>query len=221
MSVDKVSVVIPCFNDEAYIAEAIYSVLNQTYPVWEVICVDDGSTDQSLPIVKAIDSSKLTILSQLNSGAAAARNHGVKASTGNLLCFLDADDLWSTTKLERQIDRMKHAQISFGHIQEFFDLTVQIQGSPRVMPGYSPITMMISKEDYLRVGDFNEDLVIAEYVDWLARAKHLNMSMTMDEEIYAFRRIHAGNVGRLKKPNANHYAVSIKAALDRKRSQSS
>lgn len=221
MSVDKVSVVIPCFNDEAYIAEAIHSVLNQTYPVWEVICVDDGSTDQSLSILKAIDSSKLTILSQFNSGAAAARNHGVKATTGNLLCFLDADDLWSTTKLERQIDRMKHAQISFGHIKEFFDLTVQIQASPRVMPGYSPITMMIAKEDYLRVGDFNEGLVVAEYVDWLARAKHLNMSMIMDEEIYAFRRIHAGNVGRLKKPNANHYAVSLKAALDRKRSQSS
>ena len=221
MSVDKVSVVIPCFNDEAYIAEAIYSVLNQTYPVWEVICVDDGSFDQSLSIAKAIDSSKLTILSQVNSGAAAARNRGVKVSTGSLICFLDADDLWSTTKLERQIDRMNDAQISFGHIQEFFDSTVQIQGSARVMPGYSPITMMIAKEDYLRVGEFNVDLAVAEFVDWLSRAKHLNMSMTMDEEIYALRRIHAGNVGRLKKPNANHYAVSLKAALDRKRSQSS
>lgn len=221
MSVDKVSVVIPFFNDESYIARAIYSVLNQTYPVWEVICVDDGSTDQSLSIAKAIDSSRLTILSQFNSGAAAARNRGVKATTGNLLCFLDADDLWSATKLERQIERMNHTQITFGHIQEFFDSTVQIQGSPRVIPGYSPITMMITKEDYLRVGEFNEGLAVAEFVDWLSRAKHLNFSMTMDEEVYAFRRIHAGNVGRLKKPNANHYAVSLKAALDRKRSKSS
>lgn len=221
MSVDKVSVVIPCFNDEAYIAEAIYSVLNQTYPAWEVICVDDGSTDQSLSVIKTIDSSRLTILSQLHAGAAAARNKGVKASTGSLICFLDADDIWSATKLERQIDRMNHAQISFGHIQEFFDSTVQIQGSPRVMPGYSPITMMIAKQDYLRIGNFNEDLAVAEYIDWLSRAKHLNLSITMDEEVYALRRIHAGNVGRLKKPHANQYAISLKAALDRKRSQSS
>jgi len=221
MSVDKVSVVIPCFNDEAYIAEAIYSVLNQTYPVWEVICVDDGSTDQSLAIIQSINSSKLTILSQLNSGAAAARNLGVKASTGNMLCFLDADDIWLVDKIERQIDRRNSTQISFGHIQEFFDSTVQIQGSARVMPGYSPITMMITKEDYLRVGEFNVDLAVAEFVDWLSRAKHLNMSMTMDEEVYALRRIHAGNVGRLKKPYANQYAISLKAALDRKRSQSS
>jgi glycosyltransferase involved in cell wall biosynthesis len=220
MSVDKVSVVIPCFNDEAYIAEAVNSVLNQTYPVWEVICVDDGSTDQSLSIISSINSSKLKVLSQLNSGAAAARNRGVTASTGNLLCFLDADDIWSADKVERQIRIIDQAQISFGQVEEFFDSTVQIQGSPRVMPGYSPITMMIKKEDYDRVGDFNEGLSVAEFVDWLSRAKHLNLSITMDEGIYAYRRIHAGNIGRLNKPNASHYAVSLKAALDRKRSQS-
>lgn len=221
MSGNKVSVVIPCFNDAAYIAEAVNSVLNQTYPVWEVICVDDGSTDRSLAMINSINSSKLKVLSQLNSGAANARNQGVKATTGNLICFLDADDIWSADKIERQIASMSQTQISFGHIQEFFDSTVQIQGVPRVMPGYSPITMMIKKEDYIRVGDFNEGLAVAEFVDWLSRAKHLNMSMTMDEEIYAFRRIHIGNIGRLTKPNASHYAVSLKAALDRKRSQSS
>jgi glycosyltransferase involved in cell wall biosynthesis len=219
MSADKVSVVIPCFNDANYIAEAIHSVLNQTYPVWEVICVDDGSTDQSLSVISAINSSKLKVLSQFNSGAAAARNRGVKAATGDLLCFLDADDIWSVDKVERQIGSMDKTQISFGHIQEFFDSTVQIQGLPRVMPGYSPITMMITKDDYSRVGDFNEGLAVAEYIDWLSRAKHLNMSMTMDQEIYAFRRIHIGNIGRTKKPYSNQYAISLKAALDRKRSQ--
>lgn len=220
MPVYQVSVVIPCFNDADYVAEAIYSVLNQTYPIWELICVDDGSTDQSLSIIKSIESSRLTILNQRHSGAAAARNRGVKVSTGNLLCFLDADDVWPPNKLERQIESIHDAQISFGHIQEFFDATIEIQGSPRVMPGYSPITMMIRREDYLRVGEFNEDFAVAEFIDWLSRAKYLKLSMSMENEIYAFRRIHPGNVGRLRKPNANQYAVSLKAALDRKRSQS-
>lgn len=173
-----------------------------------------------MAIIQSIESSKLTILNQRHSCAAAARNRGVRASTGNLLCFLDADDVWPPNKLERQIESIHNAQISFGHIQEFFDATIESPGSPRVMPGYSPITMMISRENYFRVGAFNEGLAVAEFIDWLSRAKHLKLSMSMDDGIYAFRRIHPGNVGRLRKPNANQYAVSLKAALDRKRSQS-
>lgn len=220
MPPERISVVIPCFNHEAYIAEAIYSALNQSYPITEVICVDDGSTDQSLVIASAIESDKLKIISQVNSGAAAARNNGVRVSVGNFLCFLDADDVWPLNKVEHQISQLQHSQLSFGHVQEFFDDSVQIQGSPRILPGYSPITMMLTRDIFTRVGDFNEQLAVAEFIEWLSRARQLGVAIAMNDEIYALRRIHAGNVGRSKKPNANHYAISLKAALDLKRGKS-
>ena len=109
----KFSVIVPLYNKERYVKKAIESVLAQTYCDFECIVVDDGSTDNSLAIVKEfveyIDArwidDRLTIISQPNSGVAAARNNGVKASCGEYVCFLDADDWWKPTWLE-EMDRL-------------------------------------------------------------------------------------------------------------------
>lgn len=109
----KFSIIVPLYNKERYVKKAIESVLAQTYCDFECIVVDDGSTDNSLTIVKEfveyIDDrwidDRLTIISQPNSGVAAARNNGVKASCGEYVCFLDADDWWEPTWLE-EMDRL-------------------------------------------------------------------------------------------------------------------
>jgi glycosyltransferase involved in cell wall biosynthesis len=88
-----VSVVIPCFNGEKYLAEAIRSALCQTYRPLEVIVVDDGSTDGSRRIIDEF-ASQITTVRQANSGLPAARNAGISASKGALLAFLDCDDYW-------------------------------------------------------------------------------------------------------------------------------
>lgn len=94
------SVIIPLYNKAPYIAKAIESVLGQTYRDFEVIVIDDGSTDQSLEVAKTFENKSITIISQPNSGVSTARNNGVKLAKHPYICFLDADDWWHPTFLE-------------------------------------------------------------------------------------------------------------------------
>ena len=95
-----VSVVIPLFNKEESIKECINSVLNQSFQNFEIIIINDGSTDNSLDIVEKIIDPRIKIYSQANAGVSAARNHGTKQSSTELIAFLDADDLWMPFFLE-------------------------------------------------------------------------------------------------------------------------
>ena len=97
-----VSVVIPLFNACDVIGETLASVFSQTWKACEVIVVDDGSTDQSKDVVASFGS-KVRYIWQENQGVAAARNHGIQASRGKYIAFLDHDDLWDPTKLEKQV----------------------------------------------------------------------------------------------------------------------
>ena len=94
------SVIIPLYNKAPYVAKAIESVLGQTYRNFEVIVIDDGSTDQSLEEAKTFENKSITIISQPNSGVSTARNNGVKIAKYPYICFLDADDWWHPTFLE-------------------------------------------------------------------------------------------------------------------------
>jgi glycosyltransferase involved in cell wall biosynthesis len=97
-----VSVVIPAYNCEAYIGDAVESVLNQTVPAHEVVVVDDGSTDGTREILQRF-TSRIRVISRSNAGPSAARNAGVAAATGHWIGFLDGDDAWLPSKLERQL----------------------------------------------------------------------------------------------------------------------
>jgi len=100
--VPRVSVIIPAYNAAATIALTVASVIGQTFQDFEIICVDDGSTDGTLAIIKRYGD-RLRLIEQANSGPAAARNHGARNSSGEYLAFLDADDVWTTQFLERSI----------------------------------------------------------------------------------------------------------------------
>ena len=112
----KVSVITPMYNCEKFISETIESVLNQTYTNWEMIIIDDCSTDKSKEIAKQyIERDKRIRLIELkeNSGAAVARNKGIEVSSGRFIAFLDGDDLWESNKLEKQIQFMTEKNIGF------------------------------------------------------------------------------------------------------------
>lgn len=102
----KLSVIIPLYNKRAYVQRTLESVLAQTYTDYEVIVVDDGSTDDSREVAERLIGGRADwhILHQQNAGVAAARNAGVAASKGECLAFLDADDWWAPTYLERMMD---------------------------------------------------------------------------------------------------------------------
>ncbi|MGE3466278.1 MAG: glycosyltransferase family 2 protein [Pyrinomonadaceae bacterium] len=97
-----ISVIIPNYNYAKYIAKTVQSALDQTYPCVEVIVVDDESKDDSLAVLDQF-SGRIEVVAQANQGVSAARNNGVAASSGEFVAFLDADDLWSPEKLERQM----------------------------------------------------------------------------------------------------------------------
>lgn len=100
----KVSILIPLYNSEKYIADTIQSALNQTYPNIEVIIVDDGSRDNSFSIAKQFESKQVTVLSQKNKGASTARNKAFENCTGELIQYLDADDLLHPDKIKLQVE---------------------------------------------------------------------------------------------------------------------
>jgi glycosyltransferase involved in cell wall biosynthesis len=100
----KVSIIVTCYNKEKYIYETINSVLKQTYSDFELIIVDDGSTDNSIEIIKKINDKRIIVISQDNNGVNSARNKGISIATGSLVAFLDGDDIWLSSKLQEQID---------------------------------------------------------------------------------------------------------------------
>jgi glycosyltransferase involved in cell wall biosynthesis len=104
--VTKVSVIIPTYNRASTVHDAVRSALNQTYASIEVIVVDDGSTDDTAARLQTF-SSKITILSQKNNGPSLARNHGARHASGEILAFLDSDDVWKPDKIRRQVELME------------------------------------------------------------------------------------------------------------------
>lgn len=103
----KVSVVIPTYNREKEIMKCLESVINQTYPPYEVIVVDDGSSDNTIQKIEELNCSKVRILRQNHRGAQAARNYGIKEAKGNYIAFLDSDDERLLDKLEKQIPYLR------------------------------------------------------------------------------------------------------------------
>jgi glycosyltransferase involved in cell wall biosynthesis len=101
-----VSILIPCYNSAAWLAETLESALAQTWPNTEIIVVDDGSTDDSLGIARSFEAQGVTVIAQENQGACAARNRALREAQGEYIQFLDADDLMTRYKIERQMKRL-------------------------------------------------------------------------------------------------------------------
>jgi glycosyltransferase involved in cell wall biosynthesis len=220
----KISAIVPIYNREAYLAEAIASILNQSMPPTEVIVVDDGSSDRSGEIVKSFPAVRYHY--QTNQGAAAARNQGVRLATGDFFAFLDSDDLWLLDKLERQLAafaKNNHLDAVFGQVRQFFspDLdeeTKQKTQIPQgVIPGYHVGTMLIRREAFFRVGWFETEFKQVEFVSWYLRSLDAGLQIAMLPEIVMERRIHHTNQGRNPEVDRREYARILKASLDRRR----
>lgn len=101
------SVVIPLYNKETHVKNTITSVLQQTFEDFEVLVVDDGSTDNSVSVVNSLEDSRIRVVSQTNSGVSSARNRGIVESKHEFIAFLDADDVWEKNYLEKMRELIK------------------------------------------------------------------------------------------------------------------
>ena len=132
-----ISIIMPVFNSEKHLKDAINSVLIQDYERWELLIIDDGSTDASLAIAKTYQDERIKILSQPNSGVSAARNAGLKIMRGDFFCFLDADDVLTPQSLSARLQCFRSPDITFadGGVDIYnSDLTVKQR---RWIPGLS------------------------------------------------------------------------------------
>ena len=106
----KVSVIIPTYNSSATIGETLESVFRQTYKDFEIILINDGSTDSLMEVLDPIQDNRLKIFNYENSGLSVARNRGINQASGDYLIFLDADDLWTSDKLETHVNALDQAK---------------------------------------------------------------------------------------------------------------
>ncbi len=135
----KVSVVIPTYNREEFISETISSVLEQTYKDFEIIVVDDGSTDNTKQKLEKFGS-KIKLIEQKNSERAIARNNGVKNSSGKYIAFLDSDDTWIEDKLENQVeilDSSSEVILTYGQCLRINEHGEKIKTAKRQLQGFS------------------------------------------------------------------------------------
>jgi glycosyltransferase involved in cell wall biosynthesis len=217
------SVVIPCYNGEIYLAEAIASVKAQSAGPTEIIVIDDGSTDGSAEIAKA---AQVRYVRQDNAGVAAALNHGVRVASGPLIAFLSADDVWRQDKLALQQAALADAtnRLVFGHMLHFIspelpaDVAATLVAPPDPMPAFSAGTLLTRLETFRAVGELNESFAVGEFVDWFGRAKDSGLDVVMLPDTVSMRRVHKSNhsTATLK---AKSYAPVLKALLDRRRAE--
>jgi len=222
---NRISVVLPVYDRERYVGEAVRSVLEQTRPADELIVVDDGSTDGSIDVVRGFASPIVHIVRQANGGIGAARNRGMEAATGDLVAFIDSDDLWTQDKLALQQRALADtgAALVFGQVVEFLspDRAEELAGVYRVAteprPGFVATTLLARRAALDRIGPFDTSFRVGEFIDWLGRARDLGLESAMVPETVAQRRIHGGNT--VLAQETTDYLRVLKRALDRRRAR--
>ncbi len=218
-----VSVIIPVYNAAAYVREAIESVRAQTYPNREIVCVDDGSSDDSLEVLRSFGDAVTIVRRAENGGIGAARNNGIAAARGEVFAFLDADDVWLPQKLALQMPRLSVADISFAHMRCF--LSPELPESVRAVrecppgdrPGYIASTAVITRAAFDRVGGFESKWRVGEFIDWMARAREAGLVTDLLPDVLLMRRIHGTNTGVTERPSRGDYLRIMKEALARKK----
>ena len=222
-----VSVVIPVHNGAKYLKQAVESVRCQRWPNLDILVVDDGSTDDTADVARSLGAS-IQLISQEQSGAAVARNRGVAEAQGKWLAFLDADDLWTESKLELQINTLQSdpsIDIVFGHVIQFICPTLSVKEKallacpPDTVPGFHPGTMLLEKATFLNIGEFDAQWDVGEFVDWYAKAIEMGVKSTMLTDIVMKRRLHNTNQGIYKRDSySRDYLRILRASLLRRRS---
>ena len=205
----EVSVIIPAHNSADYIGEALESVFDQTYTDYEVIVVDDGSTDGTADVVRKFGD-RVVYAYQENGGAASARNHGIELARGKFVAFLDADDVWLPDKLEKQI-RLFENNPDLGLVftenylfdeqgiycdsldKKFRLMSGDLAQSIFMNSGVATPTVMVRREVFKKLGTFDESLTQAEDDNmWIRITSHYR-GMLVDEPLVKIRE-HQGRI---------------------------
>ena len=219
----SISVICPAWQAARTLAETLASIRAQTLVPNEILVVDDGSTDSTAEVAKA---NGARVIRQPHAGAAAALNAGIAASSGQLLAFVDADDLWTSEKLAWQtqalsVDPELHAVL--GMMESFlcpslpneFASRYRVREQPQ--PAWVLGTLLAHAKTFAAVGPFAEDMPAGFAADWFDRARHARVRFALLERIVLRRRIHPGSLSHRSTARDSGYALLGRRALLRRR----
>jgi glycosyltransferase involved in cell wall biosynthesis len=213
------SVVIPAYNAAATVEAAVRSVTAQTVAPAEIIVVDDGSSDDTAAIVGRL-AGPLKLLRQANAGPGSATTRGFAAAAAPFIATLDADDLWSADKIERQLRHIeRHPAVAgvFTHWRTFRDGRPDDPDEPAV-PGWCRSTMMVRREVIETTGPVVDPPGRrGEMIDWIARAREAGFVLDMLDDALALRRIRPGSLAFGRDPERDKgYLHVARLALQRR-----
>lgn len=225
MAEPTVTAAIPVRNGEAYLAEAIESVLAQTRPCEQLIVVDNGSTDRSAEIARGFDAA-VELVEEPRAGVGPARNAALRMARGDFVAFLDADDLWTPEKTELQLAAFAarpELSLVFGHVRQFADpelseaerAALRLPAEPQ--PGAHTGAMMASRSAIEAVGPWPEDVKLSDGLTFLLRAGELDLERAMLPEVVMMRRVHGANHSIRNRDERTEFARLLKRSLDRRR----
>jgi hypothetical protein len=217
------SVIIPVFNGESFIKDAVHSVLSQNYPALELIVVDDGSTDRTEEIVAQLPCD-VRYFKQGNAGPAAARNRGIRDASGEVIAFLDVDDLWPDNTLASLVDELVRDP-DLEVIQGYNQLMAknphtgeyEYIGNPKETFRYSIAAAAYRKSVFTKVGLFDTTLIFGEDRDWFNRATESAVKMRRIDAVTLLVRRHGRNMTHGKNNIELNGLRVFKKALDRRR----
>ena len=200
-----ISCIVPVFNGERYLGEALDSILAQTYRPFEIIIVDDGSTDETARVA-ARYGTRISYLRQPNQGSATAKNLGLSATRGEFIAFLDADDLWHREKLARQMARILEKpgiDLCFSRFQHFWmpelaEEAKHYEGHPLSKPlsAYLVSSLLVHRSVFKRFGQFDNGLRGNENMIWYLRAAERGAFIEVVPGVLTYRRLHGKNITR-------------------------
>lgn len=196
-----VSVIIPAYNAETYLSDAIESVLGQNYQPLEILVVDDGSSDRTAEIAKEYGA-RIRYVYQTNAGPAAARNAGINLANGEIIGFLDADDLWSKNFLTTLVNILVESptiEIAQGVIE---DVPLAESVLPENYPAYQFINLgsaLYRRTVFDKISGFDETMRYGEDMDFFLRAWENNIAKQVTHSARLLYRKHEQNMTRGKK----------------------
>ena len=213
----KLTVMMPCYNSEIYLPETLDSLRAQDME-FQLVVINDRSTDKSVEVIQSCWPNALVVEGNRR-GIGSALNLALPHAEGEYFAWIDADDLWMSGKLQRQFEVLKeHPDWDgcFVAVEQFFHSPVPGKEPPAAQ-GRHRGSLLIKRSSFERVGPFREDIKIAEFVDWCARADQAGLVLGELDEMYYRRRIHETNTMKDANLDKRDYLKVLKAHLDRKR----
>jgi glycosyltransferase involved in cell wall biosynthesis len=215
-----VSVIMPAYQAEAFLEDAITSVLAQDYEPFEVVVCDDGSTDRTPEILAAHP--QLHTIRQPNSGVAAASNAAVAASKGELLALFDADDQWPPTRIATQVDYLvAHPDVGcvLGR-QEWMNPPPWLTRDPVYgeLDGIPLVSAMLRRSAFDAVGGFDESFTHSEDMDLMFRLREHGIGIEILPDVLVYRRFHGENL-TASAPETSPLLRSLRQKLERERAR--